>query len=278
MAKPLVFSFVNEQRRFLFLLIGFLTFLTVTSSGIVLSISTALGRFQSSMERTGIIQVMQGGNIDTARKIINENKNNIEDAKEIDKTESAKLLKNWLRSADALLNYIPQMIEVKTKTTAGLDTIAKSAEANKLRFVYSKNAGAERSVGIKIIMLSGFIFLVVLCALIVCITHSVKNIITIHKHEIEILNQIGATTGYIAWQIQKAMISIGAKSTSAGLVAGWIMLAIINGLSRTAQVGLLANMGMDLPDWIITGTIALLLVALIVFITSRTTLKILGGR
>ncbi|MDR2269241.1 MAG: FtsX-like permease family protein [Rickettsiales bacterium] len=276
MAAPLVFSFVNEQQRFLFLLIGFLTFLAITSGGIVLSISTAIGRFSSNLARTGIIQVMRGSSIDTAVKIIGESKFDLVSTKTIDKEESAKLLKNWLKSADALSSYIPHTIQVRAKTTEGLDKIAKRAEAAKLKFIYGRGAAPDRSVGIKIMLISGFVFLTILSALILCIIHSVKNIITIHKREIEILNQVGATSNYIARQIQMAISIISVKASLAGLAGGWLVLMLINGLSRSSHVGLLANMGMVSIDWIITAVISMLMVVLAAFITRRATLKILA--
>lgn len=255
---------------------GFLTFLAIASLGIILSISNAISRFNANLERTGIIQVMQGMSLDAAKKIINENKAHIADVKEIDKGESAKLLKNWLRSTDALSNYIPEMFQIQAKTTDDLDMLAKRAEASKLRFVYGKNASPDRGVGIRIMLIAGIIFAAVLGALAICIIHSVKNIIMLHKREIEILNQVGATTRYTARQIQRAMLGISAGAGAGGLLAGILLLLLVNGLSRTTHVGLLANMGMNPHDWILILILAIIMTLMTAFITHRATLKILA--
>lgn len=276
MAPPLVFSFVNEQRRFLFLLIGFLTFLMVVSSGVLLSIATAVGRFSSNLERSGIIQVMRGGSVDAAVKIIDESKPDLASVRTVGKDESSKILNNWLKSPAAVANYIPHTIQIRAKTVAGLDRIAKRAEGAGLKFAHGRGASPDRIVGIKIMLISGFIFMAILLALTLCVVHSVRNIITIHRREIGILGQVGATPNYVARQIQAAMLMLGAKACAAGLIAGWMMMVLINGLSRSSHVGLLANMGMDGFDWAATFAISVALVVLIVFITRRTTLKVIA--
>ena len=276
MARPPVFSFVDDQRRFLFLLFGFLTFLIIISSGIILSLSSAIGRFSSNLERTGIIMVMPGGSIDAALKIVNDNKSGIKTVRTIDKAESARMLQNYLKGGDALANYIPTVIQVQTKTTAALDKIAKAGDGAKIRFVHARNAAPDRMVGIKIMGIAAFIFVTILCALVACVTHSAGNIITIHKREIEILHQVGSTNKYIAGQIQTAMLFTGAKAAAAGLIAGWAVLFLANGLSRQSHVGLLANMGMTGTDWIITFAIAVALVITTVVITRRRVLQILN--
>jgi cell division transport system permease protein len=255
---------------------GFLTFLAVSAGGVILSISNAVGRFNANLDRTGIIQVMRGMSADAAKKIINENKSHIASVKEVDKGESAKLLKNWLHSADALSSYIPEMFQIRAKTTAGLDIIAKRAEAEKLRFVYGRHASPDRGVGIRIMLIAGIIFAAVLGSLAVCIIHSVRNIIMLHKREIEILDQVGATPGYIARQIQTAMLGLSAGAGAAGLLAGGLLLLLANGLSGTARVGLLANMGLNPYDWLLLLILTTAMTATTAIITHRVTLKILA--
>lgn len=273
--KPLVFSFVSEQRRFLFLLIAFLTFLMVISGGIVLSIGNSISRFNLNINKTALIQIPNGTNPELALKIINQNKNEILKIKTIEKAESQKLLNVWLKNTDSIASYIPTIIRIEAKSKAGLDKIAKNLENSNIRFIYSKNATPERSLGFKIILISIFIFITVFTALVACIVHSVKNIILIHKREIEILNQIGSTNNYIANQLQTAMFVQTARGSTLGLVIGIITLFLINGLSSLTKVGLLANMGLTFHDWIILGLIAILLVILSIFITKKTTLNIL---
>ena len=271
MKRPLVFSFINEQRKFLLILLGFLIFMMVVSAGLVLSLGTAIGRFSSNLEKTAIIM----GDSKSATKIITEFNPQITETKVIDKEEGVKLLKNWITSTDAISSYIPYTVQIKAKTSEALNKIAKRVDNEKLRFVSGISATPDKSVGIKIMLISGMIFFAIFAALIVCVMHSVKNIIMIHKREIEILNQIGSTNNYIANQIGRVMIGIVLRSGASGLGAGWIMIFLISTLSNSAKVGLLANMGMTRIDWLITFIIAVMVMIVIVFITYRTTIKIL---
>jgi cell division transport system permease protein len=184
-------------------------------------------------------------------------------------------LDKWLGGSDALKNYIPQMIEVRAESKAALSKIAKEAAAAKLRWTSASAATPDRAVGIKIMLLSGLVFLMVLAALGACIIHSVKNIILIHKREIEILNQVGATPRYIAGQIQKAILGIAAKGCLMGWLVGAVMLMLINGLSRGTGVGLLAHMKLSGADWLATLALAVAIVILISVITRAKALSIL---
>lgn len=251
-------------------------FLAVVSSGVILSLSTAIGRFSSGLEKVGIIQILPGGSVDAALKIVADNKAHIASAKTVDKAESAKLLKNYLKGGDAIMGYIPTVIRIQAKSKTALDAIAKqSYEVPKLRFAHGQSAAPDRSVGIKIMGIAIFLLIVTLGALVMCITYSVKNIVIIHKREIEILHQVGSTNAYIANQIQIAMISIGARAGVFGMFAGWVVLFAANGISRQANVGLLANMGMVGADWAITFALAASLVVLSVLVTRRTAVQVL---
>jgi cell division protein FtsX len=273
MMRPAVFSFVDDQRRFLCLLIGFMTFLIIASAGVALSISNAIGRFNADMDRSGII-IARAQDMGAAQKITDGAAQSIERAREIDSNDVEKLVGNWL-SGGAARDYIPKMIQVQAKTPAALDAIAKRAAAAKLKFVHSKNAAPDRGIGIKIILISTFVFLAILAALIACIIHSVKNIVMIHRREIEILNQVGAMPKYIAGQMQRAMLGIGIRAAAIGLAAGWAMLLAIGGLSRGARVGLIANMGLDGADWLMTLILAAAVAILVVAVTRRAAIKIL---
>ena len=251
-------------------------FLAVVASGIILSLSGAIGRFSSNLEKTGIIQILPGASVEAAQKIVAANKSEIVSAKTIDKTESAKLLQNYLKGGDAILGYIPTVIQVRAASAGALDKVAKECAAAKLRFAYGKSAAPDRTVGMKIMALAIFLFIAVLVALAACMIYSVKNIIIIHRREIEILHQVGSTNDYIAGQIQIAMLGISAKASAVGILAGWVVLFAANGLSRQAHVGLLANMGMGGTDWAITFMLAFLSAVMTIAITRRAALKILG--
>ncbi|MDR1027038.1 MAG: hypothetical protein LBL46_01335 [Rickettsiales bacterium] len=266
-----VFSFVDDQRRFLFALIGFLTFLIALTAGVAMSTGGAVGRLDADLARTGILQ----GDAAAMKKLVIDAGAQIESAEVIDKKESEKLLSAWIKNADALAGYIPAMTRVKAANAAGLDAVAKRAEAAKLRFTYGRGAAPDRAVGIKIILLAAVLFALVLGALGLIIIHSVKNIILIHAREIGILNQVGATNGYIARQIQKAMLKISLLAATAGAGAACVFMLLVNGLSARSRTGLLANMSFDGGDALVLAILAAVLVAAISIAAGRTTTRIL---
>ena len=257
-------------------MVAFLSFFATISLGIVLSINSALSELTAELGRTGIIQVVGGGNIDAARKIITENQVLIHRSREIQTDESMALLSRWLPSADALEKYIPVMFEVEAKTTEGLATIGERARAQNLRFIPSHHAGPERRTGIFIMMISILIFAIVMASLVFGIIHATKNIIMLHRREIEILSNVGATPRFIAWQIEMKMAAIGIGAVVMGQALGWVILLGVNSLSRASKIGLLSNMSLGFGHYIITIIMATVIIALIAVITGRTTLKILN--
>ena len=261
---------------------AFLTFFATVSLGLVMSVNSALSELSDNLGRTGIIQVVHGGgstgpNLGTARKIITDNQVLIHKSREIKTDESKTLLARWLPSANTIEKYIPVMFEVEAKTTDGLNTIAARARAENLRFVPSVNAGPERRTGIFIMLISVLIFSIVTASLIFGIIHSTKNIIMLHRREIEILSNIGATPRFIAWQIEMKMAVIGIGAVIMGQALGWAVLCGVNYISRASKVGLLSNMSLGFWHYMITLIMAAVIMALIAYITGRTTLKILNN-
>ena len=250
--------------------------MAIASMGVVLSISTAIGRFSDNLAKSGVFMIMPGESAEAAKKIIDSNAAAIARTAVVDKAESARLLRRWLRAGDALNNYIPQMIQVEVKSRDALAVIEKNAYADKVRFVAAAAATPDRRVGIRIILISAMVGAMVLAALIACIIHSVGNIISIHSRDIGILEQVGATTAYIARQMQMAMLKITMPAATAGLAAGWLMMIAVSGLSRGSRTGLLANIGLSAADWALTAALAAIIVVITAAVTRRTTLKILG--
>ena len=237
----------------------------------MLSLTNAVGRFSYGIERTAIIM----GEQSVAMKIVNEHRPVLTSAKVIDKASGAKLLKRWTDASDAIAEYIPFTVQIKTTTIPELNKISTEAKKNNLRFVRGTDATADRNIGIKIILISAFVFLLILGTLIASVMHLVKNIILIHRREIEILDQVGSTNNYVANQIGSAVFIISAKSATIGFVSSALMLMIINGLSRTTKVGLLANMALNGMDWIILLIITAAIMIITLVVTKRATLKIL---
>ena len=257
-------------------MIAFLTFFATTSLGLLMSINSALSNLSDELGRTGIVQAVPGSNPDVARKIISDNRAMIIKNREINMTESKALLSRWLPSADAIEKYIPLMFEIETKTTDGLSNIAAAMQAQNFRFIHSANAGPERRTGIFIMLVSGLIFAVVILSMIFGIIHATKNIIMLHRREIEILSNVGATPRFIAWQIEMRMARIGIGAIILGQTSASAILLGINYISRVSRVGLLANMNMTIGHYCVTIIMVVIIMALVAYITGRTTFKVLN--
>jgi cell division protein FtsX len=125
------------------------------------------------------------------------------------------------------------------------------------------------------IWISGLVLLMTLGAIVVCISYIARNTALLHRRELEILNQIGARDSFVAKQMQIIVAKICGAAGLAGFVLALPVLALILGAARSARVGLMAMMGLNGAGWF---ALVLMPVAIIVFsiwITKKTTCKIL---
>ena len=97
----------------------------------------------------------------------------------------------------------------------------------------------------------------------------------LHRRELEILNQIGASDSYVAKQMQFIVAKISALAVSIGFVAAAPVLLIIISVAHSARIGLMAMMGLSTGNWMLLILLPVLIVAFSIWITRRTTIKIL---
>lgn len=274
--QPLVFSFVREQSVFLTALIALLTFLAVLSLGVTIGIGGAVGRWNSRMDTFGTIQVLPGGDFDAAQKLAAGAKK----ATVIPDADVAKMLRPWLGSSDALSAYVPKVLEVEFKDKAQLRAFADKANGlSNTRFVsYSDGAKNITAAGWQIMVISTFVMLLVLAAIGLCISYITRNITMIHKRELEILTEIGASDGFVARQMQTIITRIGALAAVIGLVAAVPFLLLIVTMARNTRIGLMAQMTIPMGGWIAIAALPIAIIILTAWLTRRTTLRILGNK
>ena len=277
MKYPLIFSFVKEQRTFLTALMALLSFLAVLCLGLVISLGTAVGRWNAQWNLMATVQIMPGIDAAVAHKILDGARANIAGQREIGADESARMLSAWLSGGNALTQYIPKMIEVKFKSAGALkDVREKIDEIDGVRLItFADGMRAATSAGWQIILLSVFVLGLVLGALVLCVSYITRNITLIHRRELEILNQIGARDGFIAWQLMIIIARLGTMGALAGLVTAVPVLLIIISMARGMRVGMFTQMAIPGAGWFLLCSLSAAIIVLAIWTTRRTVMGIL---
>ena len=274
----LVFSLVREQSMFMTVVISVLTFLSVLMFGIALSISTGVKHWNNQWNQYATVQIVNQDNTDSVKKIFNDNASKLESVREISKTEMERLMQPWISSGAKLNNYLPQMFEIKIKNANDM-TLLKEKIGTKAKILTHASAlGASISAGWKLVSITLFILSLMLFSIGVCISYISRNIAMLHKHELEILNQVGATDNFITRQMQIIVTKISSVACLIGFVCAMPILGLILSAAHSARVGLLATLSLSFGNVIAIIMLPIFIVIFSVYITKKTTLKILSDK
>ena len=274
----LVFSLVREQSLFMTVVISVLTFLSVLAFGIALSISTGVNRWNNQWDKFATVQITNADNASVVQKIFTDNQDKIESIKEISKTDMERMMAPWVSSGAKLNNYLPQMFEIKIKNSADMAKI-KEQISNKAKFLtHSSALQTSISAGWKLVSITMFVFVLMLVSIGVCVSCISRNIAMLHKHELEILNQVGATDNFVARQMQIIVAKISSIACLIGFVIALPIIGMILSTAHSARVGLLATLTLSGADVIALCALPIVIVIFSVYITKKTTLKILSGK
>lgn len=276
--NALVFSVVREQSVFMTVVISVLTFLSVLALGIALSIGTGVIRWNMGWEKYATVQIMTPDNTMSIKKIFEENANKIESVNEISKSEMEHMMKSWVSSGAKISNYLPQMFEIKLKDAKDMKIIGEKI-GGKAKFIpHSAALKNSVSAGWKLVSITVFVMLLMLVSIGVCVSCISRNIAMLHKHELEILNQVGATDNFIAKQMQIIVAKISALACLIGFIIAMPILELILSTAHSARVGLLATLTLSAIDVIILFALPIFIVMFSVYLTKKTTLKLLAGK
>lgn len=274
----LVFSLVREQSLFMTVVISVLTFLSVLAFGIALSISTGVNRWNNQWDKFATVQITNADNASVVQKIFTDNQDKIESVKEISKTDMERMMAPWVSSGAKLNNYLPQMFEIKIKNSADMAKI-KEQISNKAKFLtHSSALQTSISAGWKLVSITMFVFVLMLVSIGVCVSCISRNIAMLHKHELEILNQVGATDNFVAKQMQIIVAKISSVASLIGFFVALPIIGMILSTAHSARVGLLATLTLSGADVIALCALPIVIVIFSVYITQKTTLKILSGK
>ncbi len=274
----LVFSIVHEQSVFMTVVISVLTFLSVLALGIALSIGTGVMRWNGTWEKHATVQVINTENTAAVKKIFEEHANQIESINEISKSEMERMMKSWVSGGAKVVNYLPQMFEIKLKSAKDMKNIGEKI-SQKAKFIpHSAALKNSISAGWKLVSITIFVMILMLASIGICVSCISRNIAMLHKHELEILNQVGATDKFIAKQMQIIVARISAIACFIGFIVAMPILELILSTAHSARIGLMATLTLSTVDVIALFLMPVFIVIFAVYLTKRTTLKLLAGK
>jgi cell division transport system permease protein len=272
--RPLVFSFVREQALFLTALLALLTFLATLALGVTIGIGAGVGKWNSRWDRFATIQVLPGGDFDAAQRLsLTALRHKIVPDEEI-----AKMLRPWLGESSALSAYLPKMIEVEFARKSDLRAFGeRAANLPGARFI-THGAGAKNitRAGWQIMGISVAVMLMILGAIGICISYIARNIMAIHKRELEILTQIGASDSFAARQVRIIVTKISAAAGCIGLLVAAPMILLIVSMAQGTRIGLMAQMHVPASGWLAICLLPVVVVALTAWLARRTTIIMLN--
>ena len=275
MKQPIVFSLIKEQSRFMTAIMSLLSFLSILALGVALAIGTGVTKWNNQWELFATVQVTDNKKVDNVKKLIANNSEKIESATQISSNEMQELMAPWISDNGAIKNYLPQMWEIKFKTESDLKSFGEQVTKDARFLTHASALSASTSAGWQMIIMSSFILILMLGAIGICISYIAQNTALLHKRELEILNQVGASDSFITRQMQIIVAKISATATAIGFVTAVPVLLIINSVAHGARVGLMATMGLGNTGWIALTLLPIGIVIFAISITRKTTIRIL---
>lgn len=274
----LVFSLVKDQSIFMTVIISILSFLAIVSFGIALSIGSGVVRWNTQWDKYATIQISKSENTAYVKQVFAKHSKQIESVKEITKTEMENMMRPWISSGARLNNYLPEMYELKMKKAKDMTAIKKDIGTRAKFLNHTSALKNSISAGWKLVSITVFVLLIILTSIGVCISYISKNIAMLHKHELEILNQVGASDDFIAKQMQIIVGKISSVACLIGFVSAVPILFMILSTAHSARVGLLATLNLTGNNWLALILLPIIIICFSVFITRKTTIKILSEK
>lgn len=276
--NKLVFSLVREQSIFMTVVISVLTFLAVLSFGIALAVGGGVIRWNNQWDKYATVQITNPDNAGYVKKVFEENSDKFDNIQEISKDQMEKMLHNWISNGAKVNNYLPIMYEIKLKKHDDMKLIRDKISSRAKLLPHTSALKTSVSAGWKLVSITTLILLLMLTSIGVCVSYISRNIAMLHKHELEILNQVGATDKFIATQMQIIVAHISTIACAIGFISATPIILMILSTAHSARVGLMATLTLSLSDWILLILLPIIIVMFSVYITKKTTFKILSEK
>ena len=167
------------------------------------------------------------------------------------------------------------MWEIKFKSTDGMRDLEKQI-SNTARFLPHASAlQSSTAAGTQMILMATLILIMMLGAIGTCISYIARNTAMLHKRELEILNQIGASDNFIVRQMQTIVGKISAIATGIGFLLACPILLLIISIAHKTRVGLMATIGLSGPGLVTLTLLPIAIISFSILVTRHTTLNIL---
>ena len=276
MKKPIVFSLFHDQSVFMTAIMGIMTFLAVISLGLSLAISTGIINWNHQWDVHATVQITNAEKVNTVKKIFDTNQDKIDSMRQIDDDEMSQLMKKWLGGKNSVLKkYLPTMFEIKFKSKSDMDMVGNLI-ADNARFIPHYDAlKPSISAGWKMVTISTLLLGLIIVTIGACVSFIARNTALLHKRELEILNQVGASDQFVTKQMQMIAAKICITACGIGFVVACPILWMILRVAHSARVGLMAMLEITGFGWFILLLVPFVIVLFAIMVTKRTTLKIL---
>lgn len=276
MKTPIVFSLVREQSVFMTAIMGLLTFLSVISLGVALAVGTGVMRWNAQWDLMATVQVINSDNAAAAKKTIEDNRDKFATVTEVSSEKMTELMRPWVSSdASVMQNYLPKMYEVRFKNKSDIKSVSDQISKHARFLTHAEALRGATGAGWRMMLIASLVLALALGAIGVCISYIARNTAQLHRRELEILNQVGATDAFIARQMQIIVGKITIVAALGGFIVATPMLWLILPAAKSSRVGLMAMMGLSGGAWLTLMLMPVAITIFAIFITKRTTLKIL---
>ena len=278
MKKPIVFSLFREQSVFMTAVMGIMTFLAVMALGISLAIGTGVVRWNRQWDTYATVQVTNADNVKSVRRVLDDNRDKIENLRELSNEEMSALMRPWISGSGngALVKYLPTMFEVRFKTADDMRAVGDSVKQNARFITHNDALRPSVSAGWKMVAILAIVLGLIIATIGICVSFIARNTALLHKRELEILNQVGASDSFVVRQMQTIVTRICVVACGCGFLAAVPILAIILMVAHSARVGLLAMLAISGAGWFALLLMPIAIIIFAIIVTKKTTLKILN--
>ncbi len=278
MKRPIVFSLFRDQSVFMTAVMGIMTFLAVMALGISLAIGTGVVRWNRQWDSFATVQVTNADRVDAVRKVLDDNNDKIESVRALSGEEMKTLMRPWISGAgnDALEKYLPKMFEVKFKSVTDMKAVRESVKQNARFITHNDALRPSVSAGWKMVAILTVVLAMIIATIGICVSFIARNTALLHKRELEILNQIGASDSFVVRQMQIIVSRICIVACGCGFLAALPILGIILMVAHSARVGLMAMLSISGAGWLVLILMPIAIITFAIFVTKKTTLKILN--
>lgn len=275
--KSSIFQPSADASAFLIALSALMTFLMVLSLGTALSLSNAVDRYSRSWDLKATLQVLPGGDVDAAKKILRENSEQIKSVYQLSDGDLSRMLKPWMSETRDISNFLPAQIDITFNSPQDIRKIGD--QVNKLKsvkFISHSDAISKLMVfGGAVQVLASVIILFVGLASILAIIFATNGLIKSHSREVGILSAVGAYDSFATNQISMILLRLTAIGCAVGVVLGVFGIWGILGVADAQKTGIISQMSLTSGDVIRIGIVPVILSGAAFMISRAVVLKTL---